>query len=210
MNKSKEIKVYVDSSFKNGIAGIGIVLDCKGKITAKEYVLYNCETSNMGEQVAILKGIEYVKTIEKDLNKIILYTDNLGMFKKYKGNVQGVEISWIPRERNLAHEYSVTAKKRNRENVKIITNSRHLIDGSIRVNFEGEQSYIDEIEKLKAIIKKKDKIIESGTHNRDHKKYNEIVQLFINRDGSFIDKMKLITGYHGKSKSKEKRKKSLV
>lgn len=111
VNSLEQIKVYVDASYKDGKAGIGIYIDDLNDTTFQIY-LDECEGSTQAELIAILKGIEIVKRLGRSLCEIKVMTDSLGLVIKYGGYISGVKTEWIPRRYNLAHYSSVKARCR--------------------------------------------------------------------------------------------------
>lgn len=120
IKNNKKLEVYVDASYKNGIAGIGIITKTKNRIVEREYIYNNSVNSNQAELLAIVQGIKVAKRIEKNWENIVIYTDSLGLTKKYNGYINGVDVVWIPRDSNIAHNNSVKARDKDRDGVRVL------------------------------------------------------------------------------------------
>lgn len=103
--------VYVDGSYKESRAGIGIVVKKNHSVVRqKRYRVTNCQTSQQAEKIAIHIGVEALLKIGSSPKRSVVYTDCLGVVKELNGELQGIPVVWVPRESNEAHGMSVIGR----------------------------------------------------------------------------------------------------
>lgn len=110
----KGLDIFVDASFKNGNAGIGIVIKDKNKIIRKQwYRVLNCRNHMDAERMAISFFTEKFKH-NISYKKTTLYTDCKNLLFQFKDS--HFDVKWIPREENT--EADQLAKKAMKSKTK--------------------------------------------------------------------------------------------
>lgn len=109
----RKIEVYVDASVKDGKAGIGLIAKRDDKIFKTLRLMVNgCNKSHEAEEIALLKGVEFIKRNGNSPKRCVIYTDYKAMAIKYNEGIDGITIKWIPRELNEAHTQSIFGRRR--------------------------------------------------------------------------------------------------
>lgn len=103
--------VFVDGSYKDGKAGIGIVVKKNRRlIRQKRYRLTNCISPHHAEKAAVVVGVEALKKIGSSPKRSTVYTDCQSVVQNLGGELNGIQVTWIPRELNEAHDMSVIGR----------------------------------------------------------------------------------------------------
>ena len=116
MGKRKtRLEIYVDGSFKDGKGGIGFFIKRNGKFDRQmRFKLSNCTDAYEVEFLAVTKGIEYSKG-KASPHYTIVYTDCLNVVKHLNGKLNEIEVRWIPRELNEAHDMAIRGRLTKKE-----------------------------------------------------------------------------------------------
>lgn len=106
-----KLSVFVDGSYKEAKAGIGIVVKRNNSvIRLKRYRVTNCINPHHAEKVAVIVGVEAVLENGTNPKRSAVYTDCLNVVKEFDGKLHGIPVIWIPRELNEAHGMSVIGR----------------------------------------------------------------------------------------------------
>lgn len=106
-----KLSVFVDGSFKENKAGVGIVIKRNHSVIRQErFRLTNCTAPHQAEKVAVMVGVEAVKKSGYSPKRSAVYTDCLSVVNQLNGELDGIRVVWVPREANEAHGMSVIGR----------------------------------------------------------------------------------------------------
>lgn len=98
--------LYVDASVKNGVAGVGIT---DGKEFNVRYT-FPMDSSFEAEKMGIVITINYLQSRGIKTNEVTLYTDCQSAYNLVKDIRLGINLQWISRDYNLAHDIANEAR----------------------------------------------------------------------------------------------------
>lgn len=112
------VKVFIDGSFKDGRAGIGIKV-VHGKEVFFEFFrrVDGCRHGFDAERMALIEAMKLFKP-ETYATNIQIYTDAKNLLH-YLEIDERINLEWIPRAENLAHDLSVRGR-----NNKVVRSKR--------------------------------------------------------------------------------------
>lgn len=119
MTKKNKYEIYVDGSFKNGIGGVGLLIKKNNStLRAERIKVMQCKNPHQVEKGAVIMGVDAIKKCGCSPKRAVVYTDCLNVVKELDGLLDNIEIKWIPRELNEAHDMSIIARNLQRKKGK--------------------------------------------------------------------------------------------
>ena len=163
---SKEIPegwfiIMADAAYKESITGIGFIIRTRNKEYTPQKITARCKGPTHAELLAIIKGLERLKTIKINIKKIIIYTDCLSAyyFLTYQWNPQRTYIvEAIEKIQNLLTEFGVESDCIHVK-TKQIKKVDKIADKARKQEEKRKQRQIqDRIDKIEKAIERSEKI----------------------------------------------------